>query len=158
MHTGDTATYMQFHAANQWRVVTGGGERLEVNNSYTTAQNILRNNDFRNTGNIRRNTLNAWLNFNGTGVPSIRDDEGVSSVSDTATGKYVVNFSFSMPNTNYTLTGACAGGDESVIYWSNATTPNPYSTTQMQVTVQDSNSGGHRDTSMIWCQWATDAS
>ena len=32
-HYGDTNTYMQFHAADQWRVVTGGVERLEVNNS-----------------------------------------------------------------------------------------------------------------------------
>ena len=35
IHTGDTNTYMQFHAADQWRVVTGGTERLEVNNSAT---------------------------------------------------------------------------------------------------------------------------
>ena len=35
IHTGDTNTYMQFHAADQWRVVTGGSERLEVNNSAT---------------------------------------------------------------------------------------------------------------------------
>jgi hypothetical protein len=32
-HTGDTNTYMQFHDADQWRVVTGGTERLEVNNT-----------------------------------------------------------------------------------------------------------------------------
>jgi hypothetical protein len=36
-HEGDTDTYMQFHAADQWRVVTGGSERLEVNNSLTTS-------------------------------------------------------------------------------------------------------------------------
>jgi hypothetical protein len=33
VHRGDTNTYMGFHAADQWRVVTGGTERLEVNNS-----------------------------------------------------------------------------------------------------------------------------
>jgi len=32
-HEGDTDTYMQFHASNQWRVVTGGTEMLEVNDS-----------------------------------------------------------------------------------------------------------------------------
>lgn len=31
-HDGDTDTYIQFHAGNQFRVVTGGTERLEVNN------------------------------------------------------------------------------------------------------------------------------
>lgn len=41
VHTGDTDTYMQFHAANQWRVVTGGSERLEVNNTQVTVQNKL---------------------------------------------------------------------------------------------------------------------
>lgn len=31
IHTGDTNTYMQFHAADQWRVVCGGTEQLAVN-------------------------------------------------------------------------------------------------------------------------------
>ena len=33
IHTGDTNTYTQFHANDQWRVVTAGTERLEVNSS-----------------------------------------------------------------------------------------------------------------------------
>ena len=47
IHTGDTNTYMQFHAADQWRVVTGGSERLEVNNTYTkvnTGNFVVNNN------------------------------------------------------------------------------------------------------------------
>jgi hypothetical protein len=39
-HDGDTNTYMQFHAADQWRVVTGGSERLEVNNSQVTISSV----------------------------------------------------------------------------------------------------------------------
>lgn len=39
IHDGDTNTYMQFHAADQWRVVTGGTERLEVNSTAVTASN-----------------------------------------------------------------------------------------------------------------------
>lgn len=35
IHEGDSNTYIQFHAADQFRVVTGGVERLEVNNSHT---------------------------------------------------------------------------------------------------------------------------
>jgi hypothetical protein len=31
-HEGDSNTYMGFHNADQWRVVTGGTERLEINN------------------------------------------------------------------------------------------------------------------------------
>jgi hypothetical protein len=37
MHAGDTNTYMQFHNQDQWRVVTGGSERLEVTNSAITS-------------------------------------------------------------------------------------------------------------------------
>ena len=40
-HEGDSNTYMQFHAADQWRVVTGGVERLEVNNSAVTIAGTL---------------------------------------------------------------------------------------------------------------------
>jgi len=46
-HNGDTNTYMQFHAADQWRVVTGGAERLEVNNSH-----VLASVQFRSTSNV----------------------------------------------------------------------------------------------------------
>lgn len=34
IHDGDTNTYMQFPSADNWRVVTGGTERLVANNSY----------------------------------------------------------------------------------------------------------------------------
>jgi hypothetical protein len=40
-HDGDTNTYIQFHAADQFRVVTGGTERLEVNNSRTQIDTLL---------------------------------------------------------------------------------------------------------------------
>jgi len=38
IHTGDTDTYMQFNAADSWRVVTGGVSRFDVNNSTSTFQ------------------------------------------------------------------------------------------------------------------------
>ena len=41
-HEGDTDTFMQFHAANQWRVVTGNVERFEVNDSDVTVQSALK--------------------------------------------------------------------------------------------------------------------
>jgi hypothetical protein len=40
-HEGDSNTYMQFHASDQWRVVTGAVERLEVNNSAVTVAGTL---------------------------------------------------------------------------------------------------------------------
>jgi|11_taG_2_1085331.scaffolds.fasta_scaffold00288_3 hypothetical protein len=41
VHTSDTNTYFGFHANDQWRVVTGGSERLEVNSTQVTVQNKL---------------------------------------------------------------------------------------------------------------------
>ena len=46
----------------------------------------------------------AWVNFNGTGTVAIRDSENVSSITDSATGIYLVNFATAMANTNYAAT------------------------------------------------------
>ena len=43
----------------------------------------------------------AWVNFNGTGTVAIRDSENVSSITDSATGRYYVNFATNMANTDY---------------------------------------------------------
>ena len=43
----------------------------------------------------------AWVNFNGTGTVSIRDDANVSSITDHTTGKYTVNTSTAMPSANF---------------------------------------------------------
>jgi len=48
----------------------------------------------------------AWVNFNGTGTVAIRGSGGVTSISDNGTGAYTVNFSFTMPDTNYAVSGA----------------------------------------------------
>jgi len=50
----------------------------------------------------------AWINFNGTGTPSIRASGNISSITDNGTGDYTLNFSNSMPNTNYSVIGATA--------------------------------------------------
>ena len=42
-HHGDTNTYMQFHASDQWRVVVGNTERLEVTNGTITANGTFNN-------------------------------------------------------------------------------------------------------------------
>jgi len=76
MHEGDTDTFMQFHAANEWRVYTGGAERLEVNNSSVTVQNDL----IVNGGDIT---------LGGTG--RIQGIDTVSANTDAANKLYVDN-------------------------------------------------------------------
>ena len=49
-HDGDTNCYIQFHATDQWRVVTGGAERLEVNNSQITSTEPIHAPSFHGSG------------------------------------------------------------------------------------------------------------
>jgi len=56
----------------------------------------------------------AWVNFNGTGTPSIRGSGNVSSISDNGTGLYTVNFSTALPDGNYAVTGSTVGDTP---YW-----------------------------------------
>lgn len=81
MSTGDTDTYIQFHAADQWRVVTGGTERIEVNNS-----GIRLNNSWYlpTSGGVAGQVLTS----NGTGVAYFADaggglDETTASTAST---------------------------------------------------------------------------
>lgn len=43
----------------------------------------------------------AWVNFDGTGVPTIRDSMNVSSITDNGVGDYTVNFAQAMANVNF---------------------------------------------------------
>lgn len=43
----------------------------------------------------------AWVNIAGAATPTIRGSEGVSSIVDVAAGRYQVNYSASLSNSNY---------------------------------------------------------
>jgi len=74
-HDGDSDTYIQFHAANQWRVVTGNTERLEVNNSLTTIATPL---TVQGENNIFSNG-NAGIYFtNGSTSPTFASHGGIA--------------------------------------------------------------------------------
>lgn len=60
------------------------------------------------TGNQK--TLSAWVNFNGTGIVSIRDSYNVSSVVDLGIGRYRINFLSPITNPNYSV--ICTGTGE----------------------------------------------
>jgi hypothetical protein len=76
----------------------------------------------------------AWVNFNGTGTVAIRASGNVSSITDNNTGDYTVNFTTSMPNTNYAITctsGYQTGVDARVIF--NINSAGSISTTSFSV-------------------------
>jgi hypothetical protein len=43
----------------------------------------------------------AWVNFNGTGTVAIRGSGNVTSITDTAVGRYAVNFTTAISDANY---------------------------------------------------------
>jgi len=75
----------------------------------------------------------VWVNFDGTGTVAIRQSKNVSSITDIATGRYRVNFTTSISDSSYALSGTA--GDAT--YGTNAgyITPdhNSISTTSIEV-------------------------
>ncbi len=63
-HHGDTNTYMQFHNPDEWRVVTGGAERLEVNNSQITSTEPIYAPSFHGDGSGLTNLPSGSAAFN----------------------------------------------------------------------------------------------
>lgn len=57
----------------------------------------------------------AWVNFNGTGVVSIRDSGNVSSITDNNTGDYTINFITPMEDANYIMNGSAGIGNGRIV-------------------------------------------
>ena len=53
-----------------------------------------------------RGIAKAWVNFNGSGTIAARDSENLSSLTDSATGTFQINFTNGFSDTNYMFTSA----------------------------------------------------
>jgi len=49
-------------------------------------------------------TAKAWVNWDGTNTPGLKDSHNVSSVTDNGTGNFTIALSNNMSNTNYSVT------------------------------------------------------
>jgi hypothetical protein len=56
------------------------------------------------------NDAKAWVNFNGTGTPAIREDFNVTSITDNGTGDYTVNFTTALTDANYAVPTSSQSG------------------------------------------------
>lgn len=69
--------------------------------------NVTANNADRTAGRVTKNgdkqTCTAWVNFDGTGTVSMRDNINVSSITDNGVGDYTVNLTTALANTNYSF-------------------------------------------------------
>ena len=93
--------------------------------------------------NCIQGSAKAWVNFNGTGTPTIKSSYNVSSVTDNGTGSFTINFTNALPNANYAAVagvwhraGVSASG---MLSWET-----PYSTTQLGMYVAEQ-SGANYD-------------
>ena len=89
----------------------------------------------------KQSAAKAWVNFNGTGTVSIRDDLNIASLTDNGTGDYTLNFSNNMGNANYSV--VCGGILNRQVSTSRLEATNVRTTTQCQV--YSSNSGTFTD-------------
>jgi hypothetical protein len=54
-----------------------------------------------------RGVAKAWVNYNAS-TQAIRDSFNVSSVTYVNTGRYTINFTTALPNTNYSIVGSAS--------------------------------------------------
>jgi hypothetical protein len=131
LHNGDTDTYLQFHAADQFRVVTGDVERFEINNSDVTVQSALKE---------------KYVALSGT-TPSIDVDAG-GGFSLTTSGNTTFTF------TAFTSALSCgfvlqltAGGTHTITWpasveWAGGTAPDAPASGETDILVFWSRDGG----------------
>jgi hypothetical protein len=93
----DTNTGIFFPAADTIAFGEGGTEVMRLDSS----ANLQFNSGYGSVATAYG--CRAWVNFNGTGTVAIRQSGNVSSITDNGTGDYTVNFSTSMPDSNYSV-------------------------------------------------------
>jgi hypothetical protein len=91
----DTNTGMFFPAADTIAFSEGG---VEVGR-FDSSANFQFNSGYGSAATAYG--CRAWVNFNGTGTVAIRASGNVSSITDSGTGAYTVNFTTALSDANY---------------------------------------------------------
>lgn len=102
----DTNTGIDWSAADQLDIVTGGSPRFRIESTgqikavYESQVGTDYNTTLHN-GYLCR----AWVQFNGQGTIAIRASGNVSTLTDNGTGDYTINFTVALPDINYEVSG-----------------------------------------------------
>jgi hypothetical protein len=87
-------------------IKTNNTDAVTIDNS----QNLKFNSGF---GSVATGyAVRAWVNFDGTGTPSISASGNVSSITDNGTGDFGINFTTAMPDANYVCSAQTVTGNE----------------------------------------------
>jgi len=88
----------------------------------------------------------AWVNFNGTGTVAIRASGNVSSITDTAVGRYTVNLTTAISDANYCSSVTATDG----LIGTSSTTGITTSSANIVVTTD---AGSYADSSIVCCSF-----
>jgi hypothetical protein len=100
--TGDTNTGIFFSAADTIDFAEGG----TAVGQFDSSANFKFNSGYGSVETAYG--CRAWVNFNGTGTVAIRASGNVTSITDRGNGAYTANFTTTMPDANYSVSGLCA--------------------------------------------------
>jgi hypothetical protein len=102
--SGDTITI----GASGDTITIPSGATLDVTSATVSGITSYTDTDaldlFNASGSAPVYACRAWVNFNGTGTPAIRESGNVTSITDNGTGDYTVNLTTAMPDANYAFT------------------------------------------------------
>ncbi len=150
MYGGSAGLILQDNSGGSNRILLRDSNSIEfeVNGS----QRVI----MSSTGNLAFNSgygsvvtaygVRAWANINQT-TDAIRDSGNVSSVSDEGTALYKINFSSSMPDTNYVLLGTAS--NENNMVGIDGSPPSTYTTSAVEVRIFDASNVGQELTNGI---------
>ena len=116
----------------------------------------LKVNEIQDTSGNVQYTCKAWVNFNGTGTVAILASGNVSSITDSGSGKYRLNFATDMPDANYSVAGIAVCGSTSNVSGGTVTIvgtassgPSTKTTSAVLVGTGNDNTGGFTDNANI---------
>ena len=116
---------------------------LNVSNIQSTGSGFNDVVSFKNSGGTQNGFLcRAWVNFDGSGTVSIRDDFNVTSITDTGTGAYKVNLTNGLANTNYAVVGNSMHLSGVYLAWPSVRDRDQQTRSTTQVHIDCLNNGG----------------
>lgn len=101
---------------------------------------------FNTTGTAPMYACRAWVNFDGTGTPSIRAAGNVSSITDNGVGDYTVNFATAMPDANFCAVASCR---DNVGVSAGSAMTNSYSTGAVSIATRNPVTGAGFDPTFV---------
>jgi len=148
---GGSVTLDSTTTSNEALTLPTGGGTLAKTTDIPTAGADTSLSNLSATG--ENKVCQAWVNFNGVGTVAIRDSYNVSSITDNSVGSYTINFSTSMPNSNYSTALGCSSNNGyandgmgfSACIAMNSSAPYQYNTSGFRISCGISNGAPRED-------------